>query len=287
MRHPWALLIVGACLGACSQFDEVVDPIEPPTAAIVAVPDTVAPGEHVALHLNSTHADHGGVEPPGHSLVNGTVVVRPEETTLYVFDVEGPGGTASDSALVVVLDGARDPRAVAVVQDSLIFEFTPVEIVDEPWENLNTEASLGFFTLPDVFNDSTVAIWVEVSRSDTIPAGVLGAPQIDEAFAVGTVEWLPPGQDRRWIYPPESGCPVVEDPNDPEVGTTWEFVGHSEPGLSQALEREVVARHAVEFSVQGDANTMPRCYTANDPAFVGLNSLTFRRIKFVFWREVK
>lgn len=285
MRHYWALLIVGTCLGACSQFDEVVDPIEPPTASIVAVPDTVMPGEQVALHLNSTHADNGGVQPAGHSLTNGTVVVRPEETTLYVFDVEGPGGSDSDSAWVVVRDEIDDPGAFKVVQDSLIFEFVPVVIVDEPWEDLDTETSLGFFTLPDIFSDSTVAIWVEVSRSDTIPAGILGAPQIDEAFAIGTVEWLPAGEDRRWIYPPGSECPVVDDPNDPEVGTTWEFVGQSEPGLSQALHREFVARHGVEFSVQGSADTTPRCYTANDPSFDGLNSVAFRRIKFVFWRE--
>jgi len=74
-----------------------------PTVNISAFPNPVAAGETAILTWSSTDADtafiNHGIGPVG---VNGSAEVDLQETTAYTITVTGPGGTATDSVIVVV-----------------------------------------------------------------------------------------------------------------------------------------------------------------------------------------
>lgn len=76
----------------------------PPAVSLSADPETIAVGEAATLFWTSTYADSASLEPViGTVDVNGSLVVTPEETTLYTISVSGPGGTATDAAAVNVV----------------------------------------------------------------------------------------------------------------------------------------------------------------------------------------
>lgn len=78
-----------------------VDPV--PTVSIIAVPESIYPGESTALGWLSEHADTVVMEPGfGEVLLNGSRIVHPTETTTYTVTATGPGGTAVASILVEV-----------------------------------------------------------------------------------------------------------------------------------------------------------------------------------------
>lgn len=94
---------------ACSQLDDSrfdpasAPPIPKPTAEITASPDTIHVGEEVTLTVKSEFGEVGIILPIGLSLLEGEVGVKPEQTTTYVFTVNGDGGTSHASVIVPVL----------------------------------------------------------------------------------------------------------------------------------------------------------------------------------------
>ncbi|RJP78480.1 MAG: hypothetical protein C4522_12890 [Desulfobacteraceae bacterium] len=78
-----------------------IDPV--PTVSIIAVPESIYPGESTALGWLSEHADTVVMEPGfGEVLLNGSRIVHPTETTTYTVTATGPGGTAVASIIVEV-----------------------------------------------------------------------------------------------------------------------------------------------------------------------------------------
>jgi len=74
-----------------------------PTVNISAAPDTIQPGESSTLSWSSTDADTCEIAPDiGAVATNGSVTIAPAQTTTYTITATGPGGNATDQAVVTV-----------------------------------------------------------------------------------------------------------------------------------------------------------------------------------------
>ena len=117
--------------------------------------------------------------------------ISPSVPRRNYFNVTGPGGAATDSAVVVVIQPVPE-----IVKDSVVFRLDGFTIVDSG----TTKVSLDLFTVPVHVADSTVVVSVNVELS--------GDAQEGETFGVGTVEPAGDGFGRQWIS--DEACPVVE-----------------------------------------------------------------------------
>lgn len=76
----------------------------PPTVTISANPETIQDGKSSTLTWSSTKADSVSIDQGIGSVdLIGTTTVSPTETTTYTIAATGPGGTATDSAVVAVI----------------------------------------------------------------------------------------------------------------------------------------------------------------------------------------
>lgn len=74
-----------------------------PTVLLTADPEDIFAGEWTTLSWHSTDATEAAIDQGvGPVSVSGSIQVSPAETTIYTITVTGPGGTASDSAMVTV-----------------------------------------------------------------------------------------------------------------------------------------------------------------------------------------
>jgi len=81
----------------------IIQMVIPPTASITAAPDAVILGNASTLTWTSTNADKVSIAPAiGVVDPNGSRAVTPQETTTYTITATNDGGTATDSAQVVV-----------------------------------------------------------------------------------------------------------------------------------------------------------------------------------------
>lgn len=89
----------------------------PPTVNISADPDTIQAGESSTLTWGSTDADSCVIEPDiGAVDVNGSTFVSPTQTTTYTITATGPGGAATDQAMVTVTGSEPQPDNLFVAQ---------------------------------------------------------------------------------------------------------------------------------------------------------------------------
>lgn len=114
-KSIYAVCVAVAFSAGCSQLDDTrfepvsAPPIPKPTAEITASPDTIRAGEAVTLSVKSQYGDVGIIIPAGISLLEGEVVVKPAQTTIYIFAVHGMGGTGYASVIVPVLPAEAPP----------------------------------------------------------------------------------------------------------------------------------------------------------------------------------
>jgi hypothetical protein len=189
----------------------------------------------------------------------GTPVANTSDST-YVDSGLSAGATYSYRVSSVTVDDVEGPQSASAtattfsdppVQDSVVFAIQDVFVTDIAGE---TERSLGTFTIPEHIEALGVDVFVEI--------GLSGDDQMDEAFAVGTLQ----GSDVTFIG--DGSCPVV--PDDPSLGRGWVRVGKAD--LAEG-DKEFVARHAIEFN----------CYDPVD-GFATPNSVALFQIRLVFWR---
>lgn len=163
MRLRTILPLLPMLMAACSQLDESrlpadAPPIPTPTAEITATPSAVEAGTDVVLTVASEFATVGIVLPLGVSILEGDLVVTPEQTTTYVFAVDGEGGAAYASVVVTV----RHPR-VAPESPTASIDAAPEKI--DPGESTTLTVSstdgdegflspLGVYTLGGEFTVS-------------------------------------------------------------------------------------------------------------------------------------
>jgi len=75
----------------------------PPTVSISANPLTIYAGQSSTLTWTSTAADHVSIDTGiGEVAANGSLAVKPTQTTTYTIAAAGPGGTATASVTVTV-----------------------------------------------------------------------------------------------------------------------------------------------------------------------------------------
>ncbi len=95
-------------LGGIATDSVTVTVIHPPIVSISAAPETISRGESSTLSWTSIHADVCAIEPGiGNVDPNGSTTVLPTETTTYTITATGPGGTATDQAVVTVTGGVE------------------------------------------------------------------------------------------------------------------------------------------------------------------------------------
>lgn len=115
--------LVSVVIAGCSQLDEGsiagVSPPLSPTAEISATPDIVEAGTDVTLTVSSEHAKAGIILPIGFEIQNGTHKVAPEQTTTYVFVVNGDGGAAYASVVVIVRDAGPPTASIEATRQTI------------------------------------------------------------------------------------------------------------------------------------------------------------------------
>ncbi len=98
----------------CVAFN-VYEGVEKPTVELMADPDTITQGVTSTLTWTSENADQCSsddfVIEENATTTEGSVIVSPSHTTTYEITCEGPGGTATDTAKIVV----ESPYPVATV----------------------------------------------------------------------------------------------------------------------------------------------------------------------------
>ncbi len=97
----------------------------PPTAVIIADPETILAGESSTLTWSSTNADSCFIEPDiGSVNMSGSITVTPNETTTYTITATGPGGAVSDNVTVIVISLtvsiSADPESILVGGSSVL-----------------------------------------------------------------------------------------------------------------------------------------------------------------------
>jgi peptidoglycan-associated lipoprotein len=73
-----------------------------PTASITANPDVIQQGQSSTLTWSTTNANSATITGIGSAPTSGTQSVSPTQSTTYTITVNGPGGTAQESARVTV-----------------------------------------------------------------------------------------------------------------------------------------------------------------------------------------
>jgi hypothetical protein len=136
-----------------------------PTVSISADPEAIADGETSILSWTSTYADTASLEPGiGNVDVNGSLIVTPEETTIYTISVTGPGGTATDAAAVNVLHPptvtfSAQPTDIYLGRSSLL-----------SWESTNAESVVIEPGIGEVDLNGTMEVSPQETTTYTITA---------------------------------------------------------------------------------------------------------------------
>ena len=90
--------------GGTTTASATVFVLQPPHVSISAQPRIIIEGETSTLTWSSEHADSASLDNGiGTIPMNGSMTISPSETTTYTISVQGPGGTATASAVVTVL----------------------------------------------------------------------------------------------------------------------------------------------------------------------------------------
>ena len=93
-----------------------------PSVSITAIPSEITEGQSAALIWSSENADAAYVDQGiGTVMLDGTLIVTPEQTTVYTITAEGALGTAQDSVTVIVKVPVTTTTTIPeIVQDSFV-----------------------------------------------------------------------------------------------------------------------------------------------------------------------
>jgi len=151
--------------GGATTRDVLVTVTNPPTVNLTVYPGTILRGGNALLSWISQHAnsctiepDIGGVDP------SGNLAVSPDATTTYTITATGPGGTATDSAVLTVLY----PPSIAITA-------TPSEIIlGEPstltWNSTYADTCMIEPGIGNVAVDGSLAVTPDQTTTYTITA---------------------------------------------------------------------------------------------------------------------
>jgi len=96
--------ITASGAGGVTSANVTVTVLYPPTVEISADPETILLGQSCTLSWNSAHSESCVIDPGIGSIdVSGFITISPSETTTYTITAFGPGGNATDSVTISVL----------------------------------------------------------------------------------------------------------------------------------------------------------------------------------------
>jgi hypothetical protein len=96
--------ITASGAGGSTSASVTITVLYPPTVKISADPETILLNQSCTLSWNSTHSDFCVIDSGiGRVDVSGYITVSPSETTIYTITAFGPGGNATDSVTISVL----------------------------------------------------------------------------------------------------------------------------------------------------------------------------------------
>src|SRR6266571_3777182 len=110
-------------LASCGSASGGGGTVPPPTASLTVTPASIMAGQNITLNWSSSNADQGSIDNSvGAVGLNGSTHLAPTATTTYTYTATGPGGTATESATVIVnqvtsFDGMRQSDGAGVDVD--------------------------------------------------------------------------------------------------------------------------------------------------------------------------
>ncbi|MDF1592338.1 MAG: hypothetical protein P1P89_12555 [Desulfobacterales bacterium] len=108
------------------------------TVHISAAPEIIYTGQSATLAWNSTNADNLSIEPGiGAVPSSGSRAVSPSQTTTYTISASGPGGIATDSVAVTVVDPSVPPMVNISANTTSIYEGGYLTLI---WNSENAES---------------------------------------------------------------------------------------------------------------------------------------------------
>ncbi len=100
----------------------------PPMVTLTADPETIAAGDETTLSWTSTGADSVTIEPdPGSVALNGSTTISPSQSTTYTITATGPGGIATATVSVTVIEPPGKPVITGSTIHSGIIQTRPVQ----------------------------------------------------------------------------------------------------------------------------------------------------------------
>src|SRR5262250_966927 len=103
-----------------------------PTVALSASPASAQAGQPVTLTWSSTNATSITVEPSvGRVAAQGSTTVKPSQSTTYTVTATGPGGSAHDSAQVIITPAPQQAAVRKTSQDETTSDQRQMRGLDE------------------------------------------------------------------------------------------------------------------------------------------------------------
>ncbi len=240
----------------------VTDPS--PTVSITANPETVLFGASSTLSWSSTNADTCVIEPRISSVdPNGSTVVSPPRTTTYTITATGPGGTATDQAMVTVkADVEAQPEGTFGEQyEDLIPPDATVASYDPRRFSVITGLVQDLTELPIADVSVTILDHPEYGTAMTDPDGRFSIPV--EGGATTTVAYQKDGllTVHRKVYVPWNDIAIAETiqmiTEDP-VSTTVTFDGNP---------KTVVTHQSTEVTDEFGTRSCTMVFTGDNHAY--------------------
>lgn len=173
--------------GGTSTDSVTVTVIHPlPAVSISASPDTIQVGESATLSWASSNADSATINNGiGSVPVDGSITVSPAETTTYTITVNGPGGTATDSATVTVI---HPPPTVSISANPGTIQIGESSVLS--WNSTNADSCVIEPNIGSVGVNGMITISPAETTNYTITATGLGGTAT--ANVTVTVTYPPP-----------------------------------------------------------------------------------------------
>jgi hypothetical protein len=150
-------------------------PSASPSVALSASPASAQAGQPVTLTWSSTNATSITLQPSvGQIAAQGSLTVRPSQSTTYTVIATGPGGSARASAQVTITSApspaaVREPSQEQISSDQREMRGLDEQIQEIKSDSLRMAAELSQLEEKLLYPSGTqVAIFVELAKGDTM-----------------------------------------------------------------------------------------------------------------------
>jgi hypothetical protein len=154
---------------------QLAPPLASPSVALSASPASAQAGQPVKLTWSSTNVTSITLEPSmGNVAAQGSLTVRPSQSTTYTATATGPGGSAHASAQVTITPAppstaVREPSQEQISPDQREMRGLDEQIQEIKSDSLRMAAELSQLEEKLLYPSGTqVAIFVELAKGDTM-----------------------------------------------------------------------------------------------------------------------